>query len=497
MKGSVAKKNVIIGFTSQIIILLLGIVYPRVILNNYGSDANGLISTITQIFSYMSLLEAGIRQAAKNELFRYTAHGDKEGISVIASTARRYFHKITVVYGIGVLFVSCISPFLIKSNLDNKIIFFAVLFEGMAGVLTFYFVQTPSAILSAFGKEYINTTVEVANKGVSYLVRMGLAMLGTSLFFLQFSYFIITIAKVLFYKIYFRKQYNWINLHVGTGKEKLKDRNAYVVNELAWTVFSSTDNIILSVFVSTQAASVYTIYNMVFNALNTLLSSIYSSVNYMLGQAYHESLKKYEMLHDNFTSVFLGGMTVFVSIAYILILPFVRLYTEGVSDINYIYPSLPIFFCMIRILSWSRYITGNLTGLAGYAKPTSVISIIEAIINIVVSIILVQKFGILGVLIGSTVALPLKVIYCAYISDKKVLKRSHRSTVTVYTLNYFFFAIVVMASHFFNTDINSPIEFITWGIILTIIIGALGIIVNSIANPKCLKWIINSLKKRP
>ena len=78
MKKSKAKKNVVVGFTGQLIILLLGMVFPRVILKNYGSDANGLISTITQIFSYMALLEAGIRQAAKNELFKCIAKKDEE-----------------------------------------------------------------------------------------------------------------------------------------------------------------------------------------------------------------------------------------------------------------------------------------------------------------------------------------------------------------------------------------------------------------------------------
>ena len=56
----------------------------------------------------------------------------------------------------------------------------------MAGVLSFYFVQTPSSILSAFGEDYVNTTVEVFNKGISYLVRIGLATVGASLFLLQF-----------------------------------------------------------------------------------------------------------------------------------------------------------------------------------------------------------------------------------------------------------------------------------------------------------------------
>ena len=119
MKKSKAKKNVVVGFTGQLIILLLGMVFPRVILKNYGSDANGLISTITQIFSYMALLEAGIRQAAKNELFKCIAKKDEEQISVVATTAKRYFQRVTVLYGIGVIILSVIAPVFVVSNLDK------------------------------------------------------------------------------------------------------------------------------------------------------------------------------------------------------------------------------------------------------------------------------------------------------------------------------------------------------------------------------------------
>ena len=209
MKKSKAKKNVVVGFTGQLIILLLGMVFPRVILKNYGSDANGLISTITQIFSYMALLEAGIRQAAKNELFKCIAKKDEEQISVVATTAKRYFQRVTVLYGIGVIILSVMAPVFVVSNLDKEVIFFAAFFEGMAGVLSFYFVQTPSSILSAFGEDYVNTTVEVFNKGISYLVRIGLATVGASLFLLQFSYCIITIAKVIFYVTYFTLLYRF------------------------------------------------------------------------------------------------------------------------------------------------------------------------------------------------------------------------------------------------------------------------------------------------
>lgn len=495
MGKSKVKKNVIIGFLGQFVILLLGMIFPRYILTSYGSDANGLISTITQIFAYMALLEAGIAQAAKNELYEHIIKDDKDQISIIATISKCYFHKITYWYGIGVLILSFVTPIFIKSNLEKSTIFFVVLFEGIAGVLTFYYVQTPVTLLSAFGKDYINNTVEAVNKGISYLVRIILACIGVDLFFLQLSYCIITICRSLFYTYYFKNKYKWLDLKKNVKKTKLRDKNAYVVNELAWTVFASTDNIILSSMIGTQIASVYAIYNMVFNALNTLLNAVYTSVSYMLGQAYHKELKYYEKIHDSFMSIFLGSMTIMMSIAYVLVVPFVRLYTYGISDVNYIYNSIPIFFCLIRILSWSRYVTGNLTGIAGYAKSTSVVSIIEATINIISSILLVKRMGIVGVLIGSVIALPIKIIYCAYIADKKVLKRSCKKTIVIYGINFLLFISVVIVSNSIPIIINSYTELIYKGIIVTIIIAILGIVLNSLANVECVKWLLVKLKK--
>ena len=113
-----------------------------------------------------------------------------------------------------------------------------------------------------------------------------------------------------------------------------------------------------------------------------------------------------------------------VSTAYVLILPFVRLYTRGVNDVDYIYQILPLLFCLVQLLSWSRNVAGNLTGVAGYAKQVSYASLIEAFTNIVFSVILVFHFGIVGVLIATVIALPVKVIYCVYLTDKKIMKRS-------------------------------------------------------------------------
>ena len=204
-------KNIVISFCGQLFVLILGIIIPRVLIINYGSDINGLISTVTQIFTYMALLEAGIGQAARNALFKPIIENDKKEISYVASVARNYFRKLTLIYGLGVLILSITVPFILKSNVDKITICLIVLFQGFAGVISFYFIETQTIILNADGRGYVNNGITVLNQIVSYDARIVLAFAGVNVALLQFTYLLIAIAKVFVYRGYFKKNYGWID----------------------------------------------------------------------------------------------------------------------------------------------------------------------------------------------------------------------------------------------------------------------------------------------
>lgn len=489
-------KNILTGFGGQFIAIILGIIVPRFFITSYGSDVNGLLSTITQIFTYMALLEAGIGQAAKNLLYKPFQEKDSDGISEIASIAKSYFRRFTLIYGTGVIVLGLILPIVLKTNVDSVTIVFIVLFEGLSGVVSFYFIQTPSIIIGVDGKSYINNTLNLLNRIVGYVVKIVMAAFGLNIILLQFVFFLVTVAKVIFYQAYFRKHYNWIKFSK-TGKDiKLKDRNSYIITEICWTIFSSTDMIVLSTFLSTQLSSVYGIYNMIFTNISLLINAVYSSISYLLGYSYHESLDKYKKVHDSFNSIFIGLITILMSVCYVLTIPFVTLYTRGVTDVNYIYTSLPVMFCLIQLISWSRYISGNLTGIAGYAKQTSYISLVEAILNLSLSIILVSRFGIVGVTLATVIALPIKVIWCTYIADKKVMKRSYWKSISIIGVNFLFFFGVVFLSRIYQPVIRSYSQFFVWGVILTIVFGAIGMGLNFLVNKDCWQVVRRYILKR-
>lgn len=490
-------KNIFLGFTSQVIILALGLFIPRIILTHYNSDINGLTSTITQIFSYMALLEAGIGQATMNALYPFINQDNYEEkkISEVMSVSRNYYRKITVVYAIVIVLMSLVLPIILKTNVPYFTVFGVILFEGMTQVVSFWSIQNWTMLLNVDGRNYIKSNIELVNKILCYTIKIILALKGVNIAFVQFGFFIISLFKYVLYRRYMAIHYSWVDFKCENKDNlKLKDRNSYIITEIAWTVFSSTDMIVLSIFCSTKLASVYSVYNMVFIAITNLLDAVYNGVRFNLGQAYHDNLKKYRTTHDLFNSIFMGTMTSLICVAYLLIIPFIRIYTKGVDDVNYINQTLPIMFCIIQLVSWSKYMAGNLMGLSGNAKKLSYISMVEAVINLTASIILVQKFGIVGVLIATVLAQPLKSIYCNWFSDYQIMKRNGKRTISILGVNFLCFIAIVVFSSTIQINITSYGRLFVCGGILSILSFSFIMMVNMLINKDLLKLFLFFLR---
>lgn len=484
-------RNFLIGFLSHAFILIFGFVVPRIVLTNYGSDTNGLINTVSQVFMYMALLEAGISQATTNSLYKPIKDNDQNEVSIVASTAKKQYRKTTIIYGISVLVMAFVMPLLIKTSNNYWIVFAVILFEGLTNVISFYFINTWYCILNAYGKSYINNVFNVSARLACYAVKIILSLLRVNIAIIQIGYFAISLIKLLIYYIYFKKKYSWIDLKVDVGKAKLPYKNQYIITEISSVIFQSTDMIVLSIFVSTTLSSVYSIYNLVFVSLSTLLNGVFVSLVYLLNQTYISDLEKYKKIHNLFNMFFVGTMTVLMCVTYFLITPFVKMYTQGVNDVEYINRWYPLLFCLITLLSWCRYPQTNLAGISGNARKMAICSIVEAVLNLSLSILLVNFLGIIGVLIATLVSLPIKVVYLNYLSEKKIMKRSPLKTIVIFGVNFgIFFLTVLIAELFPFFTITNYLDFIGYGLILTLyyFIGVFAI--NFIIDKDLKKFVV-------
>ena len=72
--------NAFFGLMGQLITIALGVIIPRLVALSFGSEVNGLLNSITQIFVCFTLFEAGVGVASLQALYVPVANDDKKSI---------------------------------------------------------------------------------------------------------------------------------------------------------------------------------------------------------------------------------------------------------------------------------------------------------------------------------------------------------------------------------------------------------------------------------
>ena len=125
-KKSTAKKsayNILSSVLSQVFAIALGIIIPRLYLLSYGSEVNGLLNSVTQIYTYLALLEAGVGTATLQALYKPVARGDEQTISEIMAATNKFYKRTGTIYFLAVVVLSVGYPLVIKSDIPFTTVF--------------------------------------------------------------------------------------------------------------------------------------------------------------------------------------------------------------------------------------------------------------------------------------------------------------------------------------------------------------------------------------
>lgn len=488
-------KNLFYSFVTRIIILILGFILPRLLITSFGSEVNGLLSTVTQIFTYLALLEAGIGNSAVNALYKPLRDKNYGIANEVVNEARRYFQKVSLIYGLCVLGFAVVYPFCTHSSIRKSTIFWVIMLQGLSSVISYYFSAYYTHLLTADGKRYINENISFFTYVISSVLKIVLIMNGFGVISVQIGFLVISIIKAPCLYFICKKKYNWLRKTTKKNSKYLKERGAFVVHELSATIFNSTDVFLISTFCDFAMASVYTVYNLVYSSLNTLLSTANSSLIFLLGQGQYEEHDNFVKLYDIYSLIYTGVAFIIFTISFALIKPFVSLYTKGITDVNYLLPGMAVLFTCINLLSASRATGSLLITVSGHAENTKNRSVAEAIINLVSSIILVNIFQIRGVLLGTIIALLYRANDIIIYANKKILKRSPWNEYKRVIIYFLLYVLVFIVTYCRPLNITSIKEFILWGIIISICITLLFVVVAFTTNYSLIMHWLKKIKK--
>lgn len=488
-------KNIVFGILSEIIILVMGLIVPRIVVVSYGSEVNGLLSSTTQILTYLALFEAGLSSVMCNSLYAFFSRKDKKDISRVYVAGEKYYRRTSLYYGVCLIIISFIFTFGVNTTISHTEVFFTLFLSGLSSVLVFNFSAAIKNVIAADGNYYFISLVNLVVKVLTYAVTIIAALFTLNIISIKAIGLFVTLTQIVAFRLYFRHKYKWIDKQEKPKNSGFKQRSYYVIHQIAALMFSCTDVTLLTFFTNLTVVSIYTVYNTIMSAFATLMSTVSSSFTFALGQVFAEDIKEYCKLHDAFKLFYIQLNFVLVSVVYCLFVPFINVYMRGV-DINYADKVLALLFCLVSLINSTRMMDNQLASISWHMKQTMPHVVIEAILNLILSVSLMFPFKIYGVLLGTIIAIGFRAIIAPMYSEKYILKRPVGNGYKHAVLNWVIFIGIVYAETKMKFNIVGYFDLVKWGIVCVVIIAPIYAFINGVVFRAEYSYILKRIKSK-
>lgn len=415
----------------QAVNIVVGFIVPYALIGTYGSGINGLVVSITQFVSYVQLVEAGISSAAVFQLYAPLARNDVAGTSRVVSAARIFYYKSGAVFTALMLVLACLYPVFVQvDGVSSPGVFVLVLALGATGFLDFFTLAKYRVLLTATQHNWVIQLATIVYKVLYMAVVLAGTFVGVSVVALFAIAVLPIIVRTVILIAYARRKYPEIDFTADARGLKLDQRWDAFFLQVLGAVQSGAPTIIATfVLGDLSLVSVFSVYMLVANGLqngiNSLSQGTQASFGDVIARGQQDTLKR---SFREFQALAYGVTGVACGVGIALIVPFVRLYTAGIADVNYVYPLVGVL-CMVNVLLYHlKTPQGLLVIAAGKYRDTRVQTTVQTAILLVGSIALGVAFGMPGILAGMLLSNLYRDVDLMFYIPRKVTKTAPSET---------------------------------------------------------------------
>lgn len=441
-------KNITTGLINQILTLIFRFVTRTVLIKCLGKEFLGINGLFSNILTVLSLADLGIGGALVYGLYKPIAEKDFVRESIMINFLRKVYHIIGVFILLFGMLLLPFLPHIIKDNVNiiNIYLVFAMYLFQTAS--TYLFFASRSELLNANQKSYVYNNI--AN---IVIIFSNIAQIIVLIIFKNFYLYLLTIIlfnllQAFLVSLKAEKMFPFVKNKVDedlTKKEKktiFKDCGSLMIYRINYVILTATDNIIISKYLGLAVVGLYSNYVLITNSFINLLNIFFNSITASIGNLHvsDDEEKGYFIFKlINLITVFIFGISC-VGI-YVLIDDFITMWVGK---------EFLLTSSFVIIISINLYIEGLRKFLSTYRssyglfRQAKIVPILGAICNIVISIILVKRIGIFGVLLGTLISNLLSFMwYDPYLIYKHVFKKN---VIYYYIKNIGYFCFFVVMS---------------------------------------------------
>lgn len=468
MRTKKSLKNILSIVIFNLVIGVLGFLKVHFFVKELSNDIYSLNQLFYQVFSYIVITDIGFGLLINKAFYNAFAQEDYAEVNKIYSTSKKFYNIIGVIMlGISV-FVSFFIQYLTKADVSIVYIQIVFIIFMIRNVVDYFFVA-PRYVLEADQKLYkINHFLKLS-KILEIIVEIALVILGVDYILILIPGIFITVFIDIYVNKKIKQYYPWLQNDKSFNKNYLKGTKDVIWRKLAGLLNSNTDIILISTFVNPLNVIIYTSYTYI---TKFITDTIYLMCHAILPSFANVMIKEDEAkAYSTFNEIntFFQFMAVFVFIMLYVFLNNLIVFWVGET---YLVTKFCLFlFCFNAFQLIAEKSITLVINSKGLFKETKLATIVEALLNLSLSLGLIFKFGIIGVLLGTVVSYLLApfVQNSRYIY-KNVFKKSSWS----YYIQYLFVCIIggtmIYLLSLLNLTTNSVFTWVLEVLILSMVV---------------------------
>lgn len=431
-------KKSIINLGSNIFSLLIisfgKFFITKLFIQKLGSDINGLYQLFGQIVAYLNLAEGGVGTALTYALYKPLSENDRNKINSILSTIKKIYRYIGVsILSFSILLSLFLNKF-INTNLTKRELSLLFILYTLK-ISIDYFTNISKFLLQADQKEYKLNFILTFFKVLDIILQFYLLTYGYSLYIILIKEILVIIITNEIVRFKAKKEYKWLNLNSSKRDYScLKNTKYLVIHSLCSAVVYNTDYILLGKYKSLSDITKYSNYLLLINFILSIPLRGINALGASIGNLIIENnLKKLKQVFiELFIVTFYIGSIGSV-VTYYTISDFITLWLGKDFILSRV---SVVMLTVIFIHSLTRQPVGILVNSSGLFRETRKSVIIEMVLNLLISLYLVRKYGVEGVIFGTLLAHLLSNFwYYPMICYKYVLKEKIKGYIQLYLEN--------------------------------------------------------------
>lgn len=417
-------KNVVVATVTKILLIISSVVAQRFILKSFGSEINGLTSSVSQFLLYFTILESGLGLASIQALYKPLAEKDSKKIDGILSATSVQYRRVGILFLLLSVGLAVAMPFISSSSLSSFTVAAITLLMSLATVINYLFIGKYQVLLNADKKVYVIHTLD-AVLGIGFsVVRIVMINLGCSIITVQMVALLSPVIRALVLHMYVHYHYSYLTWKAKPDTQAIGKRKFVLIHQLFGMITLHAPATIITVMSTLSQVSVYSVYNLIYNNINNLVSMAFSTaVAASLGNVYESQRERFDKFYHLYELVFYCILFCGMSTVFVMTIPFVCLYTAGVQGVEYKDVILALLFLLFTLFSSVRLPAITLVNASGFFEETKNGAVIEAVLSVAVAAPCFYFFGLRGLMIGSCAAVFYRMLDIQIFVYKKILRK--------------------------------------------------------------------------